>query len=728
MNVIPLAGCSPVPLAHYLKALGILRLISEQRDPAAACRWERDDLYLRSSLNRADLADFFLNHYQPTPVIAPWNGGSGFFPKDNREAIGAIEAGQAPRLDAYRVTIGQAREVLRAAGLKEKPEKDAKENLLRRCRNVLDDRALAWCDAAFVLGQDGAKYPPLLGTGGNDGRLEFTNNFMQRVGEVFDPATGVPTANARDWLQQALFAENARAAVNKAPIGQFFPGAAGGANGTSGFGGPSLVNPWDYLLMIEGALLFAAASSKKLETAAPGNLIYPFCVRQAGVGYGSAALSDEADSRSEMWMPLWDRFTTLPELMAIFSEGRAQVGGRTARNGVDFARAVVTLGVDRGLGAFQRYGFQIRNGLSYFATPLERVPVRRNARADLLADVDSWLDRFRSRAVSTNPPAPASATRALQNLEARILDLCREGRPANIQGVLIALGGCEAAMAHSLKWTKETAFLRPLPLLRPEWLREAGRGDGSTTEFRLAASLASLSGVYGREWLPLRCHLEPVEPGGSAEKPFFKWTDNPGNDLVWHDGDLADALNAILARRLVRAEQTDADRNLPDASRVPVSLADVAAFIEGDTDDALLADLLRGLSLLDWSKVGREDWPARSDGRETVPSSLYALLKLCLQRPPKDENAIPLVPAIHRRAARGDGLEASRLAARRLRASGFPPAVDAIPVRGPVVQRTAAALLFPLSPWQVGQLRLAVLRHEPEPDPETSAIAIPALA
>lgn len=713
-----LDGCAPVPLAHYLKALGVLRLVSEQHDPGATCSWQDDTFQLRSALAREELLRFFLHDYRPTPVIAPWNGGSGFFPKDNRDAITAIEQSQEPRLVDYRQAISQTRKVLAAAKLKDKPDKDAKEDLLRRCRNALDDRALAWCDAAFILGQGGVKYPPLLGTGGNDGRLDFTNNFMQRLGEVFDPAAGAPTPASSDWLRQALFADHVRTAINKAAIGQFSPGAAGGANSTSGFIGASFINPWDYLLMIEGALLFAAASAKKLESTEPGVLMYPFCVRQAGVGYGSASLADEAAARSEMWLPLWRRPVTLAELSAIFGEGRAQVGGRAARNGVDFARAVVTLGVDRGIGAFQRYGFQVRNGLAYFATPLERVAVTRNPRADLLTDLDrqGWLDRFRSRAKADD--APASATRAILELDARILDLCRNKDAANVHAVLVALGRGEAAMARSPKWSQPappSPVLRPVPLLRPDWLVAAG--ENSTPEFRLAAALASIGGVYGREWLPLRCHLEPVEPGGNAEQPFFQWSKNPGNDVVWHEGDPIDALNAVFARRLVRAEQAGAARNLPDSSRVPVSLDDVSAFIAGETDDELLAALVRGLSLLDWSKVKPEHRPPLPKKDAAVaPSALYALLKLCFQRPPRDERAIPLMPAIHRRAAGGDGLEASLLAVRRLRASGFPPAVNEVPVSGEAVRRTAAALLFPLTPWQMGRLRLAVLRLERETD------------
>jgi CRISPR-associated protein Csx17 len=33
MNEIILAGCTPTPLANYLKALGVFRLVAEQKDP-----------------------------------------------------------------------------------------------------------------------------------------------------------------------------------------------------------------------------------------------------------------------------------------------------------------------------------------------------------------------------------------------------------------------------------------------------------------------------------------------------------------------------------------------------------------------------------------------------------------------------------------------------------------------------------------------------------------------
>jgi CRISPR-associated protein Csx17 len=690
---ISLLGCAPIPLAHYLKALGILRLVAEQADKGVKASWHHKQFALHASLTPDALVKFFCWDYRPSPVLAPWNGGSGFFPKDNDEAISAIEKSDIVRLSPYRESIAVARRELTALGLKAKPEGEAKSLLLQSCRNSFPEDGLDWLDAVFVLGEGGAKFPPLLGTGGNDGRLEFTNNFMQRLTELVNPTTGEPTAESERWLRAALFAEPAPGLATKAPIGQFFPGAAGGANATTGFDAPSAVNPWDFILMIEGALLFAAASVKRLESCDDGALVYPFCVRQAGVGYASAAGADEAEARCEMWMPLWSEPTTLAELHAIFSEGRAQVRGRAARTGVDFAQAAMTLGVDRGIAAFQRYGFQVRNGLAYFATPLDCVVVRRNACADLLADFEQWYDRLRQKSgPRANPEPPASVARALNQLEHRIFDLCRDDSPGSLQSLLAALGAVEHALARSFKWTTGN-YLRPVHGLDKKWLEKA---DDGSPEFRLAQSIAAMRAWFGNETLWFREHLEPLEMGSTKERSWVKWADLPGNDVAWHDGDLTDALNSILARRLVRLEKSGR-RGWPDWSPRTASLADITEFIEGRTNDALLADLIWGLSLVDWGHITEEGNPEAKG--EAIPSSFYALLRLCFRRANKDEeqNAIPLVPAILHRAINGQGKEASILAVRRLRASGQAPLVDELPVAGDVARRTAAAMLFPIS-------------------------------
>lgn len=717
MPEIILSGCAPIPLAHYLKALGILRLVSESEhgDAVATACWKGDQLVLNSRFDRDGLKDFFLKHYAPTAVLAPWNGGSGFFPKDNDDAISAIESGKAERLRAFRDTIAAARNEVSRLKLHAKPDGDAKAALLQKCRNNFPDESLGWLDAVVVLGQDGAKFPPLLGTGGNDGRLEFTNNFMQRLTEVMNASNGEPTPESERWLQAALFAEASPGLAMKSPIGQFFPGAAGGANATSGFDAASAVNPWDFILMIEGALLFAAASVKKLESAGDGSLVYPFCVRQAGVGYASAAGADETEARCEMWLPLWGCPTSLAELRAIFGEGRAQVRGRPARNGVDFFQAVVTLGVDRGISAFQRYGFQVRNGLAYFATPLDRVVVRRNTQADILAEMEQWHDRLRQKAgPKANPEAPASVARALNQFERRILELCRDGGSGTLLAVLAALGAAERALAKSFKWTTEN-YLHPMRGLSPRWFEMA---DDGSVEFRLAAALAGVRAPLGKQSLWFRQHLEPLEMGSSRERSWVNWADQPGNDVVWHDADLVSALNAVLARRLVRFEKAGCGGWGDIASRF-ARLEDITAFVEGRVNEELFADLLWGMACVDHGELSSisSDSEAQSKQNEdsaAIPSALYALLKLCHHQLGKGDEPIPLVPAILHRAMNGDGKSASELAARRLRASGYSPLIRSLPVSGDLARRTAAAMLFPISSRDFWQLKKTITHNTKE--------------
>lgn len=720
MPTITLNGCVPIPLAHYLKSLGVLRLIteSEHGDAAATAFWRADQLLFKSRFDANGLVAFFLNNYQPTPVLAPWNGGGGFFHREGKtkekdtttgklkktgirdqetaatRVVATIGASKALNLGALRAAITTAKMILADMEVTEAPKEELKEQVLTRLRNTLSDVAVGWMDVTVILGMNKVGYPPLLGTGGTDGNLDFTNNFMQRITEVIDTETGQPMPESEQWLRAALFGNAAPGLTTNAPIGQFFPGAAGGVNATSGFDAPSAVNPWDFILMIEGAMLFAAASVKRLESTDDGSLVYPFCVRQAGVGYSSAASADEIEARCEMWMPLWTEPTTLAELRAIFSEGRAQVRGRAARNGLDFSQAAVTLGVDRGIAAFQRYGFHMRNGKNFFATPLERVIVRRNARADLLADIEQWYDRLLQKAgPQANPVAPASVARGLNGFERAVLDLCRDGSVDSVQAVIISLGQTERALAKSLKWSSDN-YVRPLCGLRHEWLKDA---NTNSAEFRLAASLAGTRAWFGsgKETLWLRQHLEPLEIVTVKDRSWAKWAEQPSNDVVWHDGNLTDALNDILARRIIRVEKSGMEC-WPDWSPRYASLKDITAFIEGRTDDTLIADLLWGLSLIDWQMVKKETLETTSES-EFVPSSFYALLKLCFR--PKGENqTIPLVPAIHHRAHSGDGLAASQLAARRLRRSGYPPLVEELPVAATVARRTAAALLFPIRP------------------------------
>src|SRR4051794_7031391 len=111
MPDVTLPGCTPEPLMSYLKSLGMFRLVAEQADPAATLSWTGGSAVLNSKLDREGLAAFFLNEYRPTPILAPWNGGSGFY-GGGSEPVEAVAKSKSDRLALYRDTIGRVRKLV----------------------------------------------------------------------------------------------------------------------------------------------------------------------------------------------------------------------------------------------------------------------------------------------------------------------------------------------------------------------------------------------------------------------------------------------------------------------------------------------------------------------------------------------------------------------------------------------------------------------------------------
>src|SRR5690606_15671990 len=233
-------------------------------------------------------------------------------------------------------------------------------------------------------------------------------------------------------------------------------------------------NAWDFILMLEGALLLAASAARRLEASSGAVLTAPFTVRSRLATEGAAASGDDTDARGELWMPLWGRPFSVEEVLALFAEGRAALGTRPARDGLDFARAVARLGVDRGISAFQRYAFVMRSGKAFLATPLSRVAVHRNPQADLIDELEQreWLGRVQRYARDDKAPNAFRAVAA--RLDAALFALTQSPGRIVIQDVLRQLGRIEALCAASAK-TRET--IGPVPPLSAQWVRRADDGS-----------------------------------------------------------------------------------------------------------------------------------------------------------------------------------------------------------------------------------------------------------
>ncbi len=662
---LTLHGCAPTPLASYLKALGVLRLLSlgannvtgEPADAGVRGWWEGERFHLRTALGREGVTEFFLRGYAPSPVIAPWQGGSGFYASDNKHGFRPLTAPTvAPRFKPFSAAIRIAADTLADLQLTTRPAPgDEKAGLVALLRSRLPETALSWVDAALVLSGHRLSFPQLLGTGGGDGRLDFTNNFMRRLVSnrkpegIFDATSGEPRHDTPMLLDNALWGAPIHD-LTRVAVGQFSPGAAGGPNATTGYEGDPAVNSWDYVFMLEGAATFASAATRRHQSTEFARASFPFTVGVSSAGWGGIDATDETDARAEFWAPLWTGPTRFSEIEALFGEGRAVTNGRTARDGLEFARSVATLGVSRGFSEFQRYGFFKRAGKNHYAAPLGRRDAAPSAGTELLADLDrgGWLTRVRR--VARGGKQPAAIRREMKALEDSLFDLLGpnpSGRPAAV--TLVAVGRLASWLSISPS-ARDT--IPPPPRLSRKWLREA---DDGTPEFRVAAALAGLgipSPPSRRDTEqkedarpssapapPMAAHFAPLTNGagdGFEARTFFRgrhlrkrrsWaTDGGPPTVVWGHGGLVANMIAVLERRLVEAPI----RGLTDkplAGACFARLSDIVAFLHEDFDDARCSALLSGMV---WA---RPTWFRQipADARDTAAQPLapfaYAALK-----------------------------------------------------------------------------------------------------
>ena len=661
-----LGGCEPTPLASYLKAIGVLRLISLDTnhvnkfaaDPEARGWWENSKFHLSTRLNREDLYEFFLRKYSPTPIIGAWNGRAGFLEGDASTRTGAdlmleIQASETCRLVNMRRTVDALRknkELSKFDGLRAKEKrlrqevkklsgskKEAKEQelksvvneskktksfLLQNLRSTTDSEHLHYIDACYMLSKDG-HVAPLLGSGGNDGSRDLGVNFAECLRNLFDFVTGIPTDQGRGEIEPALFGTNSRL-ERRGSIGQYGLGQ-GGPNATTGYAGQGRINSWDLVFTLEGVVAFAGAATRRYPGALESGASFPFTVREmVGAGWGGVEATDEDDARAEFWAPLWPRPARFVEIKALFSEGRAVLNGRTARSGLDFARAASSLGANRGFNEFIRYGLLKRVGKSYLATPLGRYSSTPSRTAALVADLDDggWLDRIQRAELQDREPA--SARQAIKRFKDALFDLADESIPATkIQRTMIALGEICGWLAVSKKGREK---IGPPPVLSKGWIRLA---DDASPEFRIAVALAGIglklpsrrdkpalenssadqaepsagtvaqSTPITRPAPPMASHFARID-----EASFFEslqgrrrraWCDQESSpSVVWGAGGLVTNMISVLERRLVEGKIRGLD-DKPFEGATYARFSDVGAFLSGDFDDARCASLLRGL-------------------------------------------------------------------------------------------------------------------------------------
>jgi len=450
-------------------------------------------------------------------------------------------------------------------------------------------------------------------------------------------------------------------------------------------------------------------------------------------GAGQLSAPDRNGAPGEVWCPLWSRPTGLKELKALFREGRLTLGRRPARTGLEAALAVQMLGQSRGIPSFVRVGlYQSDAKMPHAAAPLGRHSVGATPDAAALGRElaeHPWLSSLRSAARAKE--APGTLLAALRAVDDSLFDLAArlpgperqrvDARAA--QSVLIAVGRAARLIAVRPKLQEA---LRPPPRLSEAWIDAA---DDGSAEFRLALALAglrmargkapggevgleptvgaengaradddeatagnaddavppgtdTLGGAAARHIVDLAmcAHLGPLDPDSRLRSP--RWAGNEkrageGRALaVWGEGAVVDNLCAVAQRRLVE-QQRRGLAQVPFDGTCGAASGDIRAFLDGDVDDARIADLLLGLAWV------RPTSPASKGGSAPLPFAYAALKPLFTprhvldwlnkeQRLACEVGDLPVPPALPALLAGGRVAEAVRLGQQRAQASGLP--------------------------------------------------------
>ena len=590
-----------------------------------------------------------------------------------------------------------------------------KDRLIADLRASWGAEGQQWVNAAVALDEKGeAGFTSLFGSGGNDGRMEYTKNLRYHLDALFDVGTGDARNDTAARLKAAIFGTPTNLLVNKA-VGQFFPGRAGGTNMGRGFSGGAGINPWEFVLMLEGAVALVAGLSRRGDVE-KARVSSPFWVEGASAGFGSAS-EREGSPRGEQWLPLWSQPLRYDELVELIREGRAQVGRRQTTRAADLVLATARLGLARGVDSLQRFAYLQRNGQSNLAVSTGRFRVASRSHQALLDEVAPWIDRlvwYAKRTKDNNVPLSLGViARRTQDV---LFAVCQhEATSREWRELLVTLGDAELVLLRAGK----NPARRPLPGLSSEWLPAVDDGtQEGRTALRLALALASQHRPRERENAPpvdsVRRHFLPLDDWDKP-RPRFKLDEkgrvrrDPEHVCVGRNI-VTDAI-ALVERRSIWARSSDEKRER--APRLPLEAVgaceatpeEIGRWVRGEVSDEAVLGLVQPLLALNWHEFDAGHAPKPL--LRGAPDPLHMLFRLAhlpfdvpVQGPDgrtETEVTVRFDPEPLRRLAAGDLDGALKVAIRRLEASGLRPVFRRGVATPALARRLAASLVFPIS-------------------------------
>lgn len=612
-------------------------------------------------------------------------------------------------------------------------QKKTKGQLIADIRARWGVESREWIDAAIALDEEGeVGFTSLFGSGGNDGRMEFTKNLRYHLEALINIDTGAARENAAARFRSAILGYPTDLLEDKA-VGQFFPGRAGGTNMGTGFFGGSGVNPWEFVLMLEGAVGLVAGMSRRGDVE-KARVSSPFWVEGASAGFGSAS-QREGSPRGEQWLPLWSQPICYEEFVELVREGRAQVGGRQTTRAADLVRATARLGLARGIDSLQRFAYLKRNGQANLAVSTGRFRVASRSHQELLDDVAPWINRLVWYSGDKN--ASSSLGVIARRVEEALFAVCRQDAPHRLwRDLLIALGEAELVLLRAGK----SPARQPLPPLSSGWLKAVDEDTAEgRTELRLALALASQHRPLKQPTGPLedsvRRHFLPLKDSGRFKLDVEGRVERDPEHVCFGRDLVTDAI-ALLERRSLWARSSNNKREW--AHRLPLeavagceaTLEEVGGWVRGQVCDETVLGLVRPFLALDWTDVVQRGTviPAERQGVPDPFQMLFRLAHLPFDLPlytadgrVEAEIAVHLDPEPLRRLAAGDFDGALKVAVRRLEASGLRPVFHRGVAASGFARRLAASLAFPIGRY--GAARAASLICKPYDDKDVEELS-----
>jgi CRISPR-associated protein Csx17 len=455
-------------------------------------------------------------------------------------------------------------------------------------------------------------FNPLLGSGGNAGRRDFSAGWKQAVdalaaapkagnGRGKKKVAGSPDAASapdarRSELGAFLLGQPLTWLLEKLAAGSWFSEATKLYNSGQSPGREGQISPWAMVLACEGLVLLAGSASRRLGARARTVGAFPFVTEPI-----AASAEKEADRfRGEIWTPLWTRPMTLAEASTLFSRGRAELHGRGALSPATFATAIRKRGVDAGVSEFRRFTLGRTTSANTFEPHLQTRFTLDATAGTKGAPTSLTLERITALIEQRGFPRDGKRFVGLRGpIETALLDVAAHpGRSEAAIALLDAITSALDRIDRNRGFREGKVRWEPLPL---GWLAWLFANEQPGVEARLALSLVSAFPVAQ----PFATYRFGVESKSGPTYAHYTHPERPPARWVWGPGELARILGAVLSRRLLDQDPT-ADQAQRGSVPVPATTAQVSQWFAGEVDESLLAAWLSRLALFDWRQVPQQ--------------------------------------------------------------------------------------------------------------------------